>query len=254
MAGQFETLGSIKQAVIYRGDLEGITDRHPTLNLNQEVNASCRMFRTKAATNDVMAVMNTTALLPLPVTAALSGAGYWAELPWPADSVSVHGMDVLVGGTWDVVKHGTLGQRRPMPGTGNRGDYRYASDIEAMWCEKALPQGSASPGIIQLFPVPSGGQYILWYLTPWVDLTTDTADVPLQEAWAQWVIWDVAVKCLIRDVGQTPSAQLEKCESERAACWADIKPAVQRVVKAGPIEVQSRYRNRGGYGNGRVVP
>jgi hypothetical protein len=255
MANQYLTLGEIKQAAIYRADLEGISDRHPSLNLNFEANASMRALRTKMANNDVLSVMTTTALLNLPTTGALSNAAYWAEVPWPTDAVSIHGLDVLISGEWDRIEKGALEQRARHQRRTGRGEL-FRSDAGAMWSEKALPQGSAAPGTLMLFPVPSTGQYLLWYLTQWVDIITDTAEFPGQEHWLQWVIWDVAVKCLIRDEGQAQPAQLVDAKQERDRVWGDIKPNLQRLVSDGPLEVQSRYGSRRFYGQGgaRLIP
>jgi hypothetical protein len=255
MAGQFITLGEAKAAAIYRCDLEGILDRHPTFSLTIEVNASMRVLRQKMATNDVQSVLTTTALLNLPTTAALSGAAYWAELPWPADAVSVHGLDVLINGEWDTIEPGVLMQRQRHQSRAGRGEL-FHSHAGAMWCPKSLPQATATPGAIMVFPIPGGGQYVLWYLTQWVDIITDTQELPGQEAWLQWVIWDVGIKALIRDVGEGGSEQLNRAIQERDRLWADIKPAVQRVTKAGPIEVESRYPSRRSYGDqrGRLIP
>lgn len=255
MANQYETLGSIKAAAIYRADLEGISDRHPSLNLNYEVNASMRHLRTKMANNDVLAVLSQTALANLPTVAALSNQAYWAEVPWPVDAVSIHGLDVLISGEWDRIEKGVLEQRARHQRRSGRGEL-FHSESGAMWSEKALPQSSAAAGTLMLFPVPSSGQYILWFLTQWVDILTDTAEFPGQEHWLQWVIWDVAVKCLIRDVGQADSAQLVRATAERDRVWADIKPNLQRLVSDGPIEVQSRYGSRRFYGQGgaRLIP
>lgn len=253
MAGQYLTLGEIKAAAVYRGDLEGLSDRHPSFNVNFEVNASMRMLRTMMANNDVLAVLTQTSLLALPTTAQLGGLGGWAELPWPADAVSIHGLDVLVGGSWSSVPKGKLEQRRLFPYNTDRADYRFAGDGEAIWIEKSLPQSSASPGTLMLFPVPSAGQYILWYLSQWIDITNDVAEFPGQEAWLQWVIWDVAVKALIRDTGVTPEAQLKEAQDERERVWQAIKPNLQRLVTDGPVEVQSRYAGGRG-GSYRMVP
>lgn len=219
------------------------------------MNASFRHLRQKMATNDVFAVLTSTALQNLPVTAALSGNAYWAELPWPADAVSVHGLDVLINGEWDTIDHGVLEQRRRHQSRAGRGEL-FHSHAGAMWCEKSLPQSTSAAGTIMVFPIPGGGQYILWYLTQWVDIATDTTELPGQELWLQWVIWDVAIKALIRDVGEAGSEQLNRAIQERDRIWADIKPAIQRVVKAGPIEVESRYPSRRSYGStrGRLIP
>lgn len=251
MAGQFSTLGDIKQAAFYRADLEGFTDRHPTINVNQEVNASWRDLRLQLANSDVLDVLTSTAVLTLPTVEFIVGAG-WAEIPWPSAAVSIHGVDVKVGGTWCSLPQGSLAQRRMGPFNNVRGDYQFADDGQAMWVPKALPLATATAGTIMLFPVPSGGQYLIWYLDAWVDVLVDTTEFPVLEGWANWLMWDVGVKLLIRDIGAANEAQLEHCKTERDRVWKSLRTNVQRIASDGPIEVQSRYGSRrGGY---RMIP
>lgn len=251
MAGQFQTLGDVKQAATYRVDLEGIIDRHPTLNLNQEVNLSCRQLRLKLANNDVTAVMVSSAILTLPTTEAVAGGGY-AEIPWPPDAISVHGIDANVGGDWNPIPQGDFTQRRVGQSSSFRGDYRFIDESSFRWIIRSLPVSSVSPGAIMLFPVPTGGRYVIWSLGPWVELTNDTTDIPFQEGWIEWVIWDVGIKALIRDTGPQQSPQMLFATAERDRIWAEIKPATQRIANDGPVQPLNRYGSRlGGY---RLVP
>jgi hypothetical protein len=255
MAGQFMSLGDARQAVIYRGDLEGMQDRHPNTTINGELNLSARGLRVKLANNEITPVLTPTAITPLPVVEAVGGGGY-AEIDWPTAAVSVHGLDAKVGGTWCTVPQGTFNQRRLGPVVSERGDYQYADEGLALWVPRSLPTGHASsPGVgkIMLFPVPSGGSYVLWYLTEWVDLVSDTELFPGQESWVQWIIWDTVVKCLIRDIGPQTSAQLEKATAERDRCWADIKTNTQRLATDQGIQPQSRYGSFRGRG-ARLIP
>ncbi len=255
MAGQYMSLLDVRNAAIYRADLDGITDRHPTLDLNREANLSYRALRVKLANADVQTVLSQTALLTLPVVESFVGSGF-AEIDWPVDAVSVHGIDVRVGGFWNKLPQGNFGQRRLGPVSSDRGDYSYADEGLAMWIVRSLPTTSAATqvaGKIMLFPVPSNGQYVIWYLPQWVDIVNDTDLFPGQESWLQWVCWDMAVKCLIRDVGPQANAQLQLCQAERAAAWGDINSNTQRLMATEPIQPQSRYgwsRSRGG----RLIP
>lgn len=253
MAGQYNTLGEVRNRAVYRADLEGISDRHPTLDLNAEANLSWRALRMQLANNDVQVVLSPTAILNLPTTEALAGAGY-AEIDWPTDAVSVHGIDVKVGGYWCSLPQGHFSQRRLGPVYSERGSYAYADEGLAMWVVRSLPTVNASApvaGKIQLFPVPDGGQYILWYLPEWVDIALDTDLFPGQESWIEWVICDLACKALTRDIGPQTSAQLEKLTGERERAWLRIKTNSQRLAKDGPIQVPSRYGSSRGY---RMIP
>lgn len=239
MAGQYLTLGEVRNAAIYRADLEGITDRHPTLVLNVEANLSYRALRVKLANNDVQMVLTPTAITALPSTEAFPGCGY-AELDWPTAAVSVHGIDAKIGGEWDRLTEGTFSQRQPR-GIG----VSYGECYWPQWCVRSLPTTAAAvvtAGKIMLTPVPAPGSfYTLWFLTEWVDITLDTDLFPGQESWLQWVIWDLACKALIRDIGPQTSAQLQHCMTERDRCWADIRTNTTRLKQTEPIEMQSRY-------------
>lgn len=255
MAGQFNSLGEIIGMATYRADLEGITDRHPLVNLRQEANMSYRDLRTRLAINGVRTVQQPTAIASLPLVEATAGCGY-AEIAWPSNYVSVHGLDVKVGGYWTTVPQADFMQRRLGPVTSDRGDYQYADEGLAQWVVRSLPGVSGSTpqdGAIMLNPVPSGGQYVLWGLTAWVDLVLDSDIFPGQENWIQWVIWDVGVKALGRDIGPQTSAQLQHCLGERERVWATIKTATQRLASDGPIQPSSRYSAGRGRG-ARMVP
>lgn len=250
------SLGEVIETATYRADLEGITDRHPLVDLAQEANLSYRDLRVKLANADVQTVLTPTAITALPVVEAVAGGGY-AEIDWPVDAVSVHGLDVKVGGYWCTVPQGTFAQRRLGPVWNERGDYTYAGEGLAMWIQRSLPTTNASAqvaGKIMLFPVPGGGSYVLWYLPQWVDLVLTTDLFPGQESWLQWVCWDLAVKALIRDVGPAPTQQLIECKEARERSWMEIRTNTQRLAQDGPIEVRSRYGGgRGRYG-ARLIP
>lgn len=242
MAGQYLNMGEVRAAVVYRGDLEGIEDRHPTIRINTEINLSARQLRVKLANSDVNAVLTPTAIATLPTTEAVAGGGY-AEIDWPLAAVSVHGLDVKVGGYWCTVPQGNFQQRRLGPVRGERGDYMYSDEGLALWVVRSLPTGGAVPAVgkIMLFPVPSGGQYVLWHLTEWVDLLLDSDTLPFQESWVQWIIWDTVVKCLGRDIGPQTSAQLQHALQERDRVWADIKPNAMRLASDQPIQPMNRW-------------
>jgi|SRR5262245_16017673 len=255
MAGQYNTLGEVRSRAIYRADLEGLDDRHPTVDLNFEANLSWRALRVMLANSDLQVVLTPTAIANLPTTEAVAGGGY-SEIDWPTDAVSVHGIDVKVGGYWCPLPQGHFSQRRLGPVRSERGDYSYADEGLAFWVQRTLPTTSgatAVAGKIALFPVPQSGQYVLWYLPEWVDITLDTDLFPGQESWIEWVICDLACKALTRDIGPQTSAQLEKLTAERERAWMRIRTNVQRLAKDGPIEPRSRYGNMLG-GRPRMVP
>jgi hypothetical protein len=255
MAGQFMTLGDVRKAAIYRADLEGLLERHPTVDLNREANLSYRDMRVKLANADCPTVLVPSAITPLPSSEAIAGGGY-AELDWPTDAVSVHGLDVKVGGYWGTVPQGNFTQRRLGPMQNERGDYSYANEGLATWIVRSLPTTSGSAevaGKIMLFPVPAGGSYVLWYLPEWNDIASDNDIFPGQEGWIQWVIWDVACKALIRDIGPNTSAQLEHCIAGRERAWAAIRTNTQRLHNDGTIEPTNRYGSMRGSG-ARLIP
>lgn len=250
MAGQYLSLLEVRNAAIYRADLEGLSDRHPTFDLNREANLSYRDLRVKLANAEVQAVLTPSAILTLPTTEAVAGGGY-AEIDWPTSAVSIHGIDVKVAGYWTNLPQGNFSQRRLGPLRGERGDYSYADEGLAMWIVRSLPSVNGAlqvAGKIMLMPVPSGGQYVIWSLPEWVDLVFDTDLFPGQESWLQWVIWDLACKALIRDIGPQTSSQLQECTAARERAWMNIKGATLKLAGDGPVMPTSRYGRGGGNG------
>lgn len=256
MAGQYMSVADVRNAAIYRADLEGITDRHPTLDLTRESNLSYREVRVRLANAGVWPVLSASAIANLPTTEATAGGGY-AEVDWPTNAVSIHGVDVKVNGYWTRLGQGDFTQRRSsgIGSSSDRLDYQFADLANAMWIVRSLPTTTTSTqvaGKIMLFPVPQNGQYVIWFLPEWVDITNDTDLFPGQEAWLQWVVWDVAVKALIRDIGPQTSAQLQFCMAERERVWAEIKGATYALANDGPIQPQSRYSSSSGR-RGRLI-
>ena len=255
MPGQYQSLGEVKTQAIYRADLEGISDRHPSFMLGVEANASYRRLRLKLANADVMHVLTATAAAPLPTTPALANCGY-AEIDWPIAAISVHGLDVLVDGDWEPIPQGNMTNRRAHGRTRDTYDRSYRGRSDLTWIPRTLPTASAAtpqPGKIMIFPVPSTTvQYVLWYLEQWTDIVLDTDVFPAQEGWIDWVIWDLAATALIRDTGPATTAQLEHVIASRERVWNDIRGSALRLHNDGPIEVVSRY----GRGNSthRLVP
>lgn len=240
---------------LFRGDLEGMLERHPTVNVFREANMSYRKMRVKLANNDVPTVLSPTSILSLPVVEAVAGGGY-AEIPWPTNFVSVHGLDVKVGGYWNTVPQGVFNQRRLGPVTTERGDYAYSDEGLTQWIVRNLPTTTtttANAGAIMLFPVPTGGQYVLWGLPEWVDLVNGTDLFPGQESWIEWVINDLCCTLLTRDIGPQVTAQLQSMQAERERAWMNIKTNAQRLANDGPIQPLNRYgsmRSRGA----RMIP
>lgn len=256
MPGQYQTLGEVKAAATYRADLEGLFDRHPTISLNAEANLSYRQLRQKLANADCPTVLSPTAILSLPTAEAVAGGGY-AEIDWPTNAVSVHGVDVKVASYWCNLPQGAFTQRRLGPVQSDRGDYSYADEGLAMWIVRSLPTTAGAvttAGKIMLFPVPSGGQYVLWFLPEWIDIVLDTDLFPGQEGWIEWLICDVACKALVRDIGPQTSAQLEKLEAARERAWNAIKGSARTLAGDGPIVPTSRYGGQRGMGGPRMVP
>jgi hypothetical protein len=232
-------------------------DRHPTINLNQEANLSYRDLRVKLANADVQTVLTASAITPLPTTEAVAGGGY-SEIDWPTNAVSIHGVDVKVGGYWTNLQQGNFAQRRLGPIQPSV-DYSFASQSDggAMWIVRSLPTTSGATqvaGKIMLFPTPnSGGSYVVWFLPEWVDIALDTDLFPGQESWLQWVIWDVGCKALVRDIGPSPTAQLQEAEAARERAWMLIRSNSQRLANDGPLQPMSRYGGRRSSGY-RLIP
>jgi hypothetical protein len=248
---QVISLTEMRARVRYRFDLESLTARHPDADVDAEINRSWRKMRMRLANVGVLAVLDGTNAAALPTSAAASGETY-AEIDWPTDAVSVHGLDVRLSDYWYPLEQVDFTSRRRFAFQSEIGSGWGRDITTAAWCVRSLPTTattSAVAGKIMIMPVPTSGQYRLWYLPEWVDITTGSHVFPGQEGWHEWTIFDAGITALRRD--NDAAGTLADARAEQATIWNDILRGVPRLADDGPIEPMPR---RGSYHGPRMAP
>jgi hypothetical protein len=237
---------AIEGDIVYRFSIGGVTLRHSqgaTGRIRQLFNASWRRVREMAAlaAEGHGDYLNVTSSLVLPTTAAISGEAY-AEIPFPTDAIAISGVRCNVNGTrWYPLKRIPFAAIHDFQYEGlfqgyapNRGPIAY--------CTRLLPDGVGSTetaGVIMITPVPTSGNYRLWYLQGWQDRTADTDTIPGLADWIEWAILDTCIKMASpdRDAANQVQAWLiarekvEKLITARAAAIEDGQPVEPRDAR-----------------------
>jgi hypothetical protein len=176
----------------------------------------------------------------------------FSEVPFPADAVQVHGVDVESAsgvGDWRPLEPIAWVQRRNYGGV-----YPASYSAPQAFAVRALPQGDGTTGttagVVCLFPAASSGRYKIWYLADWVELDADTDVFLGLPDWHDWVCWTVVQDLAARDDDQHETAAL--AGARKAAAEANIVETAQRVVSAGPLRPRRRH-GRGGWLRGRGI-
>lgn len=228
-----------KQAGIDTDDLGATIPRHPTSWVNLVLNDAYRSYRTAVTNWHYQLFKLNTVAANLPTTPPVAGETY-AEVPWPAGAVDVLGVDVLVSNDlgWRKLESVEWEERRAFDPTP-----LWADGTCSPYAFSTVSQGSVSgstftAGTIALFPLPSGGQYKVWYLPEWTDISTD-AHLFLfnNEDGVQWVLWEATRRIATRDNDSQSrlaeaARQLNPLSPDTVA--ARLKASAPKHVKSGP--------------------
>lgn len=229
------TLLQLRSRALYLADIQtatGNANRHPTTDLNTEINASYRKYLILVKTKGFDLNLVETAQAPLPTTRADTNEAY-SSVPWPNGSSYIKRVDVLVGGEWSELSRRDWGQLRS--------EFRSSSGTyprPLVWAPKS--EGSVSgatftAGSMALAPFcPTAGKYKITYQPEWVDVSSDT-DIFLftDEHGVEEVLWDVVVKIATRDRDNKKQADLALGERER--CVVVMGQFEPTIVDTGPL-------------------
>jgi hypothetical protein len=214
---------AIETDITYRFSIAGVTQRHSTGitgRVRQLFNASWRETREIIAFASDGSYLIRSATLALPLTAAVVGppAESYAEIPWPTDAIAVYGVRCNVNGTkWYPLKRvpfaaihdfqyeGTFAGYAP-----NRGPIAYATRL--------IPDGVGSTetaGQIMIMPVPTSGNYALWYLQGWADRTADADTIPGMADHIEHAILGTLIKMAQPDSDSQKQVQMWMIERNR---------------------------------------
>lgn len=214
--------------IVYRYSIVGLQNRHPTgVNgrVRQLFNASWRETREIQAMALDAGFFQRGASTPLPVAPPVAFPDEcYVEVPYPTDAISV--VLVLVqkatGQRWVPLSPTTLPglydeQRSTTFGTSRRMPRRYAL--------QTLPDGvgqTETAGKVLLAPVPSGGNYAIWYLQGWQDRTADTDTIPGAANHIEHAILGTLLKMCQPDSDSQKQAQI----------WMMERMRIQELVEA----------------------
>lgn len=168
-----KTLAQFKTRVSALADImgqvgSGNTFRHQTVTIDEIADETYKRLRGLTFRKGFreFRTRGTTAALS---TATTPTGEQYATIPYPTGAIAVNGLDVLQNGRWRKVKH--------LDGWGERRDHQdsYPADVERPYAWDVLSHGSVAtsvftPGTIAIFPVPTVGDYALWYLADWTNI------------------------------------------------------------------------------------
>lgn len=177
---------------------------HPVASLNIDADDSYRELRTLASNSRWSTFLKTTGALTLPVVAAVAGENY-AALPVPVDCTQVRKVELNFGSIWDPIEEVGLGQLRMF--TTNtaqrRGPFAWCLLDQGVQATTVGNDGTADPGVIALAPLPSAGQYQIWYLPEFANLTADSGAggffAYANDDQLEYHVWATVTKILISD-------------------------------------------------------
>lgn len=224
------SLSRLRQDVRFVGDLESLTARHPTSDLNNRINASIRSLRALVTANGLPYFLTSTSAATLAGT--LVSEESYSEVPWPSAAVQIHGVDVeFTGATgdWYPLVPITWVQRRTLA-------YAWERQGPRAFAVRAIPTGSGSSttaGVIALFPGADTGRYKIWYLPEFTDLSSDSDVFLGLPEWHEWVVCDVVRTLAARDDDQRETYQI--VTAKQAEAEQRLLASVTRTVSAGPL-------------------
>lgn len=199
MSYQFRRLQDLEEDIRYRFSTAGVRNRHPPDRIRALINASWQRLRAIVSLADDGTFLQASDVLSLPTSAAVSGEVY-AEIDWPLDAARIYGLraQATSSSRWYPLKK--------IPWAAFH-DYQFDALLEGWrrqpgaraYCSRTIPSGVETVetvGKIMIVPVPTGGNYRLWYMQAWQPQIEDDDTFPGHEDWFEFVIYDVLIKML----------------------------------------------------------
>lgn len=171
--------------------------RHPSANLYPIFNASYRSLRDLVLSYGYTQLLVRGATTALPIAPVETNERY-AVISVPVAVNQVKMLDIRIApDDWRFLPEVSLLQLREL----TRSRWRGVAETPRRprgWC--LLTSGTVSgstftAGSIAIAPVPTGGDYALWTMPEWTDITSST-DVFLfaNEDWRQWMLFNAMAK------------------------------------------------------------
>lgn len=232
------TLTQLQSDVEFLGDFEGLIgtgERIEPDEVTRLLNVSYQSLRSIITSCGAPFFLESTTPANLPTTPAISGEEY-VEVAWPTNADEIHAVHVKgagFGSDWLQLESVDWSTRRVMA-------HRRGCDFG--WALRRVPKANPADldaelaGVIQIMPVPNGGQYVIDYI-PAHTFAAAPADLFVgMPDWLRWVTLDTIVQLLgVRDgddSGQAPFAIGERDKVEQRIRAGYAKP--RSGARSGP--------------------
>lgn len=240
MTSQFLTLDDIIEQVRHRGNLAGYANRHGTQRLVDIWNASNQELREMVSTHDSSPYIKRTAPANLPTVAIVSGETY-TSIDWPTDALSIHSVRVNQSNYWRPLKEVSPLALHDYQGT--RG-FTRRNGLPCVYALGRLPEGSGTTevaGTIDIAPIPTEGQFTIWYTEAWTPLSDGNSVVNSVGAFLEWTIWDTIIKASAKDAkgGHTYAVAI----MQRDRCQDRIQTRARRLSESAEINPRNARRD-----------
>lgn len=218
-----------------------MVDRHSDESLLRYITQSCRAYRAMLSRAGWDGFIEPTTPAALPTTAPTTGE-LFLEVDWPATAVSIHGFDVLLGGTrWYPLKPVSFAERR---------DYTTRGGPPRAYVIRTLPKTTPSTtglsaGKLMVFPLDASGMtYRIWYLPEFPTITNASQFIEGFDGDAlEWMLWDSVIKVAAKDDDAQNVDQI--AVRERAVLQERITTNINRVDRSGSLSPRrAGYRGR----------
>lgn len=250
-----KTLGEFRQAVVYEAAIGGATGdgdsfRHPTEELNRELNSAYASFREELTTRDFDFFIAESEQADMPSARADTNEQY-SLIDWPRYWQVVKRIDTYVQGQWEaLVPIEWANVRDVAPAAGNLRQVR-----PRFFAAKSFGSTDSIDGVdgtefevlvgeIALIPFATGGVYKVSFLPFWVPIDDDE-DLMLfpDEVGFRWCVYEVVTRISIRD--RNAGKRYDLAQQQRAICEQKIGRYVPKVMNTGGVQMRRSRRYNG---------
>lgn len=239
-----KTLTEFKRAVEYgagiRGQIgAGSTFRHPTDDIETEINSSYGEYRELLVERDFDFFLTESAQASLPTTRADTNENY-SLIDWPIAAQVIKRIDVYIQSTWQsLVEIDWARIRDAIPSSGTATAKR-----PLFFAPKAFGTITAATevaGKIAIAPFCPVGTYKMTYMPHWTEITEDENEFIFpSETGYRWAVFNTIAKVLIRD--GDPMNQLAKVEQHLMKAEERIGRFSARTIATGGSQMRRARR------------
>lgn len=199
MTAQFRRMSDVLEDIRYRFGAAGMKNRHTPPRILQLFNVSLQEVQKRVSLADDGSFLDATAVTALPTTAAVSGEVY-AEIAWPVNAMRIYGVRCQRTSTseWYPLKKIPWAALHDFQHARLLEGYR-ASPGPVAYASRRLPRGVETvetAGAIMIVPVPTAGNYRLWYMENYTPQVEEDDLTNSQSGWIEWAIYDTMIKML----------------------------------------------------------